>query len=111
MALVHRQRRDPIAGLADQPFKRLGELPRIGTDPGPIGPAFVFVGPARHDFAMRMLARGMLEQARHEQHEILHSVPQHRPYRPTASGRQPVVTNPSSASLTTSSDKLCHAIM
>src|SRR3546814_17046829 len=62
MAVVHRQRRDPLAGLAAQPFKRLGELPRIGSDPGPTGPAHASVGPARHHFAMRLFERGGSEE-------------------------------------------------
>src|SRR3546814_6331773 len=109
MAVVHRQRRDPIAGLAAQPFKRLGELPRIGSDPGPIGPAFASVGPARHDFAMRMFARGMIEQARHAQLEILHRSQHILPSRPSAARGQPASASLASEVLNTSAAIPCIA--
>ena len=78
IAVVHRQRRHPAAGADAEPFQCLREPPRIMGDAGPGRAGLTAIGPAGHDLAAAMLARGMVDQARHPQRIVLHPA-QHRP--------------------------------
>ena len=73
MAVVHRQRRDAVALGHAQPDHRRGEPPRVLPDLAPVRSRQTAIGPARDDFAPRMFARGMVDQAGDQQRLALHS--------------------------------------
>ena len=70
--MVHRQRRDAVAGLDAEPLERLGHAPGIVGDALPVGPDGRSVGPGGDDLARAMLALGMVDQPHDPQRKILH---------------------------------------
>jgi len=77
MAVVHRQRRHPVAAPDAEPFERLRQPPRILREAAPVAARLAAVGPARDDLAVAMFARGVIEQGRYPEFEILHAA-EHR---------------------------------
>jgi len=73
VAMVHRERRDAVALFHSQLHHRGGEPACICSGLAPGRSRHAAVGPARDDLASGMLARGMVDQARHEQRLALHS--------------------------------------
>ena len=57
----------PVVSIAGRMMSR-----RIMGKAGPVGAALAAVRPVTDDFLLAMLARGMIDQARHAQGEILH---------------------------------------
>jgi hypothetical protein len=73
MAMVHRQRRDPIPLHHAQPGHGGGKAAGVLPDLAPVRSRHAAVRPARDDFASAMLACGMIDQAGDEQRLALHS--------------------------------------
>ena len=70
--MVHRQRRDPVAGLDANRFQRLCHAPGVLCHLGPVGAGDRSVAPRGDDLAATMLTLGMVDQPHHPERPILH---------------------------------------